>query len=521
MYSTILVIRRNYGGITIGSHVDLSDRGSLSHLSRRHLTAQLYFVPQTLIFRDISYSVRENGAQRTLISGVSGICRPGTLTVVLGASGSGKTTFLEVLAKRKIEGQVRGEIAIANDLNGTDMKINMGYVEQFDICMPFSTTLENLVHSARLRLSDSKESHSVETLVQATLDILGLTHVKDVLAGDANFPSAYRTLSLAERRKLSLGMELVANPSILIVDEPTTGLDFEGSMSVMESIANIKRTGRTIICSIHQPINELFSFFDEAIVLQSGGKQIYCGPLGENGRFIFDYFKAIGVNPRKCGDIESSIQDIISVNNRTNSRPGEKCVDLAQQYVMSSSKVELDQVLGQELKETSVESYKALKVNQNFPPLTLQLKMLLKRSMVLYWRNVDYTGSTLVMCVLTGLIMGLLYYNSRNKMDDEASFLSLTSFILISQGIGGVLKYQMVVPFLCAQQHVREKEFYNRMCSTFAYLSALFLVETLNIALLTILFSCSYYFLVSVVRASKQLKYFLFLLEKRILQLDT
>ncbi len=108
-------------------------------------------------------------------------------------------------------------------------------------------------------------------------------------------PLAHRVvgdLTTEQRKRLTIAVELVANPSVLFADEPTSGLDSRAALVVMRALRNIVNTGRTVVCTIHQPSTEIFTAFDELLLLKPGGRVIYNGPLGANGSQLIDYLTA-------------------------------------------------------------------------------------------------------------------------------------------------------------------------------------------------------------------------------------
>eukprot|EP01138_Halocafeteria_seosinensis_P000803 gb/GECG01000824.1/.p1 GENE.gb/GECG01000824.1/~~gb/GECG01000824.1/.p1 ORF type:complete len:1412 (+),score=132.76 gb/GECG01000824.1/:1-4236(+) len=470
--------------------------------------SQLSFVRQTLAFRNVSYAVKSNsGRRRKLITDISGIARPGTLTALLGASGSGKTTLLDVLVGRKTSGEVSGEVLF----NGRPKQLNSGrltgYVEQQDLHMPFSTVWESLRFAAELRLPRSTGKLERDTAVEEALSVLELGALRNVLVGDPEGHHGYGVLSPSERKKLSIGLELVANPPILVLDEPTTSLDFQGAISVIRVMRNIVETGRTVICSVHQPSPELFSLFDEAIIMQSGGRQIYSGPIGTDGNTIVEYFHSIGIKSTPKRDLASWIQEITVCNDRSSSYSSRRLtesvqapqtmINLTLQYKRSGAKESLNRRISEALVETDevlidAESETKEKELRSF---SSQVAVLVRRICVEYWRNKSYTWNTLGTLVIPGILFGVLFYDARVKVHDKASLLSLASLLLLATGYCGVMKYQAVVPLLCGHKPIYCREVYSRMYTAEAYILALCLVDVAWTAVVSIIFSCSYYFL--------------------------
>ncbi|KAJ8445587.1 hypothetical protein Cgig2_012475 [Carnegiea gigantea] len=231
----------------------------------------LPFEQHCITFDDVQYSVDmpvEMKAQGVtedkleLLKGVSGAFRPGVLTALMGVSGAGKTTLMDVLAGRKTGGYIEGDIKISGypKKQETFARIS-GYCEQNDIHSPYVTVHESLVYSAWLRLSPDIDSKTREMFVDEVMELVELTPLRVALVG---LPGV-NGLSTEQRKRLTIAVELVANPSIIFMDEPTSGLDARAAAIVMRTVRNTVDTGRTVVCTIHQPSIDIFEAFDESI----------------------------------------------------------------------------------------------------------------------------------------------------------------------------------------------------------------------------------------------------------------
>jgi len=214
--------------------------------------------------------------QLPILRGISGIARPRRLMCLVGASGAGKSTLLDVLAGRKTQGEETGRI----ELNGrstckTERAAQIAYCEQTDEHLPTMTVEESLDFSARLRL-DAEISNDQDERKAFVLEIMKLLELDSIRRRPAG------SLSVGEAKRLTIGCELVSNPSVLFLDEPTTGLDARSAVQVMHVLRNVAETGRTVICTIHQPSYAVFSAFDDMLLLATGGRQIYFGPIGDH-----------------------------------------------------------------------------------------------------------------------------------------------------------------------------------------------------------------------------------------------
>ncbi|KAH9733940.1 ABC transporter G family member 37 [Citrus sinensis] len=264
----------------------------------------LPFEPLTVAFQDLKYYIdtpvemRERGfteKKLRLLYDVTGSLRPGVLTALMGVSGAGKTTLLDVLAGRKTTGYIEGDIKIGGypKVQETFARVS-GYCEQTDIHSPQITVEESVIFSAWLRLAPEINSKTKAEFVNEVLETIELDGIKDSLVG---IPGV-NGLSTEQRKRLTIAVELVANPSIIFMDEPTTGLDARAAAIVMRAVKNVVDTGRTIVCTIHQPSIDIFEAFDELILLKIGGRIIYCGPLGKHSSQVIEYFEGISGVPK-------------------------------------------------------------------------------------------------------------------------------------------------------------------------------------------------------------------------------
>ncbi|KAJ3110662.1 hypothetical protein HDU96_006373 [Phlyctochytrium bullatum] len=231
-------------------------------------------------FRDLGLQLA-NG--KTVLQGVTGTIRSGRMTAIMGPSGAGKTTFMNVLM-----GKVRrtgGDLWI----NGVQAEMQafkkiIGYVPQEDVMLRELTVRENVYHSARCRLPQTWGKKEVEACVDAVLEALGLAHVKHTEIGD----EMTRGVSGGQRKRVNIGMELASTPLSIFLDEPTSGLDSTSALDVATILRSISRLGLTIISVIHQPRVEIFNSFDDVLLIAPGGRTAYLGPVSEVQQYFED-----------------------------------------------------------------------------------------------------------------------------------------------------------------------------------------------------------------------------------------
>ncbi|URD80850.1 Plant PDR ABC transporter associated [Musa troglodytarum] len=259
----------------------------------------LPFQPLSMTFHNVNYFVdmpkpmKVQGVPETrlqLLSNVSGVFRPRVLTALVGSSGAGKTTLMDVLAGRKTGGYIEGDIRISGYVKDqrTFARIS-GYVEQNDIHSPQVTVEESLWFSSSLRLSNEISQENRRAFVEEVMKLVELDTLRHALVG---IPGS-SGLSTEQRKRLTIAVELVANPSIIFMDEPTSGLDARAAAIVMRTVRNTVDTGRTVVCTIHQPSIDIFEAFDELLLMKRGGLVIYGGSLGRNSQDMINYFQVV------------------------------------------------------------------------------------------------------------------------------------------------------------------------------------------------------------------------------------
>ncbi|KAI0833563.1 hypothetical protein BC628DRAFT_1527478 [Trametes gibbosa] len=265
-------------------------------------------VPASLHFSNISYNL----GGHTILDNISGSAKPGQLLAIMGASGAGKSTFLDILARKNKMGSVSGAILVnGREIADADFKKVMGFVDQEDTLMSTLTVYETVLYSALLRLPREMSLQAKKYRTLETMNELGILGIKDSRIGE----TGQRSISGGEKRRVSIACELVTSPSILFLDEPTSGLDAYNALSVIDSLVSLARDyNRTVVFTIHQPRSNIVSLFDQLIVLAQG-KLIYSGeadkvtdylaqvghpcPLGFNvADFLIDLTMQAGMEPR-------------------------------------------------------------------------------------------------------------------------------------------------------------------------------------------------------------------------------
>lgn len=241
--------------------------------------------PALLQFENVSYNL--NGKQ--ILSGVQGIAPPGQLMAIMGASGAGKTTFLDILARKNKRGFIEGSFYVNGEkVVDNEYRSVVGFVDQDDTMLPTLTVHETIMTSALLRLPRDMNISTKEQRVYEVEKQLGIFAIKDQLIGSDEGNG--RGISGGEKRRVGIACELVTSPSILFLDEPTSGLDAFNAFNVVECLVTLaKNYNRTVVFTIHQPRSNIVALFDH-LVLLAKGRTVYSGPYSS----CQSYFDRIG-----------------------------------------------------------------------------------------------------------------------------------------------------------------------------------------------------------------------------------
>ncbi|XP_059275486.1 ABC transporter G family member 14 [Lycium ferocissimum] len=251
--------------------------------------------PITLKFEEVVYKIKQetegmccggpsSTKEKTILNGVTGIVCPGEMLAMLGPSGSGKTTLLTALGGR-LSGKLSGKITYNIQPFSGAIKRRTGFVAQDDVLYPHLTVAETLLFTALLRLPQSLSREEKERHVEHVIAELGLNKCRNSMIGGPLF----RGISGGEKKRVSIGQEMLINPSLLLLDEPTSGLDSTTALRILTTVKRLADGGRTVITTIHQPSSRLYHMFDK-VVLLSEGCPIYYGSAST----ALEYFSSVG-----------------------------------------------------------------------------------------------------------------------------------------------------------------------------------------------------------------------------------
>lgn len=249
-----------------------------------------------------SISFEANGVYFTFPNGNLGLRNinihesSGKLISLMGASGAGKSTLLHVL--NGSEKPSSGEVLI-NGVNIHSQKGAIegiiGFVPQDDLLLEDLTVFQNLFYAGKLCFGEMSDEE-LSSLVDTTLQNLGLLEIKDLKVGSP----LEKTISGGQRKRVNIGLELLREPAVLFVDEPTSGLSSRDSENIMDLLKELSLKGKLVFVVIHQPSSEIFKMFDKLVIMDVGGYQIYYGDPVDAVVYFKDIIDMVDKEESQC-----------------------------------------------------------------------------------------------------------------------------------------------------------------------------------------------------------------------------
>ncbi|KAK9946087.1 hypothetical protein M0R45_011566 [Rubus argutus] len=475
----------------------LSERGGRTDVAngKRKRGMVLPFQPLSLAFDEIRYAIdmpQEMKAQGVkedrleLLKGVSGAFRPGVLTALMGVSGAGKTTLMDVLAGRKTGGYVEGSIMISGFLKRQDTFARIsGYCEQTDIHSPHVTVYESLAFSAWLRLLPEVDSTTRKMFIEEVMELVELTSLRGALVGLPGVTG----LSTEQRKRLTIAVELVANPSIIFMDEPTSGLDARAAAIVMRTVRNTVDTGRTVVCTIHQPSIDIFDAFDELLLLKLGGEPIYSGPLGLHSTHLIEYFEGINGVP-KIKDGYNPATWMLEITTAAQEEA------LGVSFTDVYKKSELYKGTKEMIKELSIppsgskDLYFPTRYSQ---PFHTQCMACLWKQHWSYWRNPSYSAVRLLFTTFIALLFGMIFWDLGSKRSKPQDLFNAMGSMYSAVLFLGVQNAASVQPIVDVERTVFYRERAAGMYSALPYAFGQMMIEVPYIFIQTVIYGVIVY----------------------------
>uniref|UniRef100_A0A0E0NFV8 ABC transporter domain-containing protein n=1 Tax=Oryza rufipogon TaxID=4529 RepID=A0A0E0NFV8_ORYRU len=418
-------------------------------------TMVLPFTPLTISFQDVNYYVDTPVLQ--LLHNITGAFQPGVLSALMGVTGAGKTTLLDVLAGRKTGGVIEGDIRVGGypKIQQTFARIS-GYCEQTDVHSPQITVEEPVAYSAWLRLPIEVDSKTRREFVNEVIQTIELDDIRDALVG---LPGSKGNVSL-------FAVELVSNPSVIFMDEPTSGLDARAAAIVMHAVKNVADTGRTVVCTIHQPSIEIFEAFDELLLMKRGGELIYAGPLGFHSCNVIHYFETIPGVPKIKDNYNPSTWMLEVTCASMEAQLGVEFAQIYRESTMCKDKDALVKSLSKPALGTS---------DLHFPNTTQrfgeQLKACIWKQCLSYWRSPSYNLVRIVFITISCIVFGALFWQQGdiNHINDQQGLFTILGCLYGTTLFTGINNCQSVMPFVSIERSIVYRERFAGMYSPWAY----------------------------------------------------
>ncbi|XP_061664531.1 broad substrate specificity ATP-binding cassette transporter ABCG2 [Syngnathoides biaculeatus] len=460
----------------------------------------------TVSFHNIHYKVTQGGGclcwgkkttSKDILFDLNGIMKPG-LNAIMGATGSGKSSFLDVLAARKDPAGLSGEVLIDGAPQPPNFKCLSGYVVQDDVVMGTLTVRENFSFSAALRLPSSVPQAVKEQKVVRLIQELGLSRVADSRVGT----QLIRGISGGERKRTNIGMELIIDPPVLFLDEPTTGLDASTANSVLKLLKRMASGGRTIILSIHQPRYSIYRLFD-TLTLLVNGKQVYHGLA----RSALAYFSEIGYT---CEPHNNPADFFLDVINGDSTAVGIGSADGEELDSVLKSRQGIEDTLVEEyrncrdFKQTKAELERLIQGKQagcSAPSRTItyntgfltQFRWVLKRTFRNLLLNPQTSVAQVAVTLFLALVVGAIFFNVQDDQSGIQNRFGALFFITVNQCFSSLSSAELFI--------AERKLFIHEYISGYYRVSVYFLSKILSDILTlrtipAIVFSCVAYFMI-------------------------
>lgn len=420
--------------------------------------------PKDFRFSSVNFSV-DNG-KKQILKDCWGTIPAGNVCAIMGPSGSGKSSLLNVLAGRSSSVpsagiNVSNKVFVGGEMvQPVEFRRNIAYVMQDDALMGTATPREALKFSANLRLDAEFTETEVDTLVEEMLTSLGITDCADTMIGNAMI----KGISGGQRKRTSVGVEVITNPHILFLDEPTSGLDSYAAYNLVQLLRSIAKTNCTVLCTIHQPSSEVFYLFDMAIFMLEG-RILYQGPV-EN---INDHFNKAGY---KC-PANYNPADYVMFISQTESIEALEASKLFVTDTITDGDNLVTQIDESKSEPKSADEEYALDVKASFYK---QSYYLIQREFTEVSRNIGALIGRFGITIFLNLLFGLIFLGSGGKNDaDPVNFnthFGAITFFSISSMFGSATPIMLAFPF--------ERPMFMREYSTGTYSATAYFLAKLS-----------------------------------------
>ncbi|XP_053675641.1 ATP-binding cassette sub-family G member 4 [Anopheles nili] len=418
--------------------------------------------PVDIQFKDVSYcvSLGFRKGQKEILHKVNGKFPGSQLIAIMGPSGAGKSTLLDVLSGYRKTG-VEGAVYVNGRIRNLNSFRRMTcYITQDDRLQTLLTVLENMRIAADLKLGPEVSRHEKESIIEDILTVLGLYEHQFTIT---------KRLSGGQRKRLSIALELINNPTIMFLDEPTTGLDSFSCNQVVDLLKQLAKQGRTIICTIHQPSAKLFQEFDQVYVL-SNGECMYQGCTNS----LVPFLQSVEM---PCPVYHNPADYIIEL------ACGEYGEERIQRMVMEMGNGECSEWFTDKRKLLKLEQlrkkYPLKKIIEQSEDLTAtsqmhQLKVLIQRGIIKAKRDATLTHLRIGVNIVIAAMLGFLFIDAGNEGSRVLDNYNLLFSILMHHMMATMMLTVLTFP---TEMGVILKEHFNRWYTLKCYYLSVTIID--------------------------------------------
>ncbi|XP_017466229.1 PREDICTED: ATP-binding cassette sub-family G member 1 [Rhagoletis zephyria] len=430
--------------------------------------------PIDIQFRDLSYNVHVQKTKKTILKGISGTFRAGQLTAIMGPSGAGKSSLMNILTGLTTSG-VTGTVHFGD--SPTKSRKVCCYIMQDDHFHSWFTVEETMLLAAQLKISnDSMNMKEKKMLIEHLLDTLKLSPAKFTRAGN---------LSGGQKKRLSIALELIDNPAVLFLDEPTTGLDSSASSDTIQLLQTLANEGRTIVCTIHQPSSHVYRLFNQIYVLSRG----HCTYQGTPQNTI-DFLKTVGL---ECPTYHNPADFLLEcVNGEYGDHTDGLAVAAlqpkwrhdydadAQQHLDGLNGVQIvkmieSQQAAEKPHSPSITPPMSATKHVYPPPEWMRLWLLIGRCHVQFYRDWTVTYLKLAVHIICALLIGFIYgdsgSNATKQIANLGSFTIHNTYLWYTTMMPGLLRFPQEISII-------KKETFNHWYKLRTYYMATLITST-------------------------------------------
>lgn len=451
-------------------------------------------MPYKLETKNLSYKLEYNcfeaqkRAPKFILKDVNCEASPGEITAIAGPSGAGKTTLLEILAgnKEPASGKVSGQVLV-NDrpIDSRWFQRLSGYVSQEDALFGSLTVEETLMYSALFRLRGGRRE--ARDRVRELIEELGLGHVAGSRIGGIGWD---RGISGGEKRRVSIGVELVHDPPVILLDEPTSGLDSASALHLVKLLKSmVIHQGKTIVLTIHQPGLRILELIDRVILL-SDGLVLHNGPLA----LLEEKFIVAGLQvPDHANVLEYAIDIIESMDPQGHDEAGHFLRGNIEGEDRSNA------AFGQISPDEKAYSY--------LNCWSQEVLILGKRFFSNIFRTKQLFATRVVQALVAGFVLGTIFLNAGNDVGPLAlqtrlGFFAFSLTFLLSSTTEGL-------PIFLQERRILMRETSRGAYRVSSYVVSNTLVFVPFLLMVGILYSFPVYWLVGLTQSTEGFLYFL------------